>query len=250
MNNGALFYNRRDFGNWRRPCQTAMHWRHHVSGVARRADRLAETSQNHENFHGLTCDVTDSASLAANINAAVTNQRPVDVAILNAGMYQPQDGSRIDPAIYAQHMDVNYMGVVNALAALVPAMIKNGRGHIVIIASVAGWRGLPRSAAYGPTKAALISLAESLYFDLHPKGIRIQVICPGFVESEATAINDFEMPGLDECRQGSTRHHRQYGNRCFHAAFPPKSFTRGMSWLRYLPHKWFFQIVGKRTGYL
>lgn len=222
---------------------------HHVSGVARRADRLAETSQNHENFHGLTCDVTDSASLAANINAAVTNQGPVDVAILNAGMYQPQDGSRIDPAIYAQHMDVNYMGVVNALAALVPAMIKNGRGHIVIIASVAGWRGLPRSAAYGPTKAALISLAESLYFDLHPKGIRIQVICPGFVESEATAINEFEMPGLMSADKAAQDIIASMETGVFMPHFP-KSFTRGMSWLRYLPHKWFFQIVGKRTGYL
>ncbi|MEL0292956.1 MAG: SDR family NAD(P)-dependent oxidoreductase [Alphaproteobacteria bacterium] len=222
---------------------------HHVSGVARRADRLAETSQNHENFHGLTCDVTDSASLADNINAAVTNQGPVDVAILNAGMYQPQDGSRIDPAIYAQHMDVNYMGVVNALAALVPAMIKNGRGHIVIIASVAGWRGLPRSAAYGPTKAALISLAESLYFDLHPKGIRIQVICPGFVESEATAINDFEMPGLMSADKAAQDIIASMETDVFMPHFP-KPFTRGMSWLRYLPHKWFFQIVGKRTGYL
>ena len=222
---------------------------HHVSGVARRADRLAETSQNHENFHGLTCDVTDSASLAANINAAVTNQGPIDVAILNAGMYQPQDGNRIDPAIYAQHMDVNYMGVVNALAALVPAMIKNGRGHIVIIASVAGWRGLPRSAAYGPTKAALISLAESLYFDLHPKGIRIQVICPGFVESEATAINDFEMPGLMSADKAAQDIIASMETDVFMPHFP-KSFTRGMSWLRYLPHKWFFQIVGKRTGYL
>ena len=222
---------------------------HHVSGVARRADRLAETSQNHENFHGLTCDVTDSASLAANINAAVTNQGPVDVAILNAGMYQPQDGSRIDPVIYAQHMDVNYMGVVNALAALVPAMIKNGRGHIVIIASVAGWRGLPRSAAYGPTKAALISLAESLYFDLHPKGIRIQVICPGFVESEATAINEFEMPGLMSADKAAQDIIASMETGVFMPHFP-KSFTRGMSWLRYLPHKWFFQIVGKRTGYL
>ena len=223
--------------------------RHHVSGVARRADRLAETSQNHENFHGLTCDVTDSASLAANINAAVTHQGPVDVAILNAGMYQPQDGSRIDPAIYAQHMDVNYMGVVNALAALVPAMIKNGRGHIVIIASVAGWRGLPRSAAYGPTKAALISLAESLYFDLHPKGIRIQVICPGFVESEATAINDFEMPGLMSADKAAQDIIASMETDVFMPHFP-KPFTRGMNWLRYLPHKWFFQIVGKRTGYL
>ena len=75
-------------------------------------------------------------------------------------------------------------------------MVRARRGHIAIVSSVAGWRGLPKSAAYGPTKAALISLAESLYFDLTPKGVKLQIICPGFVESEATAINDFEMPDL------------------------------------------------------
>ena len=75
-------------------------------------------------------------------------------------------------------------------------MLSRGRGQIAIVSSVAGWRGLPRAAAYGPTKAALISLAESMTFDLALRGIDIKIICPGFVETESTAVNDYEMPGL------------------------------------------------------
>ena len=74
------------------------------------------------------------------------------MAILNAGIYQPQDGTRIDPQIYANHMNINYLGVVNALAAIVPDMVRARRGHIAIVSSVAGWQGLPKSAAYGPPR--------------------------------------------------------------------------------------------------
>jgi short-subunit dehydrogenase len=220
-----------------------------VSAIARRVDRLDEMSKEFSNFHGQPCDVTDADAVATAINHATTTHGAIDTAILNAGIYQPQDGLNIDPAAYARHMDVNYMGVVNALATLVPAMVKRGAGHLVIISSVAGWRGLPKSAAYGPTKAALISLSESLYFELKPKGVNIQVICPGFVESEATAVNDFDMPGLMSADAAAQAIIDAMASDEFMPHFP-KSFTRSMSMLRYLPDKLFFKIVGKRTGYL
>ena len=169
------------------------------------------------------------------------------MAILNAGIYQPQDGTKIDPQIYANHMSINYLGVVNALAALVPDMINNGKGHIAIVSSVAGWRGLPKSAAYGPTKAALISLAESLYFDLVPHGLKIQVICPGFVDSEATAVNDFEMPDLISADSAAKAIINGMQENNFSINFP-KSFTRKMRLLRLLPDRLFFRLVGKQTG--
>jgi len=222
---------------------------HQVSAVARRADRLAIMAEKHSQFFGIACDVTAAKKLAQAIGSAREKKGPIDVAILNAGIYQPQDGTKIDPAEYARHMDINYMGVVNALAALVPSMLEQGHGHIVIMASVAGWRGLPRSSAYGPSKAALISLAESLYFDLTPKGIKLQVICPGFVESEATAVNDFVMPGLMRSDAAAREIIKAMGSDEFMPHFP-KSFTRKMALLRLLPPRWFFRIVGKHTGHL
>ena len=169
---------------------------HSVTAVARRAERLAAIGEGHDRFHGAVCDVTDAAALADRIAESITKLGPVDCAVLNAGMYVPQDTTVIDPAVYARHMDVNYMGVVNALPGLVEAMLARGRGQIAIVSSVAGWRGLPRAAAYGPTKAALISLAESMTFDLAPRGLDIKIICPGFVDTESTAVNDYEMPSL------------------------------------------------------
>ena len=220
---------------------------HEVSGIARRKQRLTALSRKLNSFNGYAADVSDTESLATAIDKAKAKSGAIDVAILNAGVYQPQDGTKIDPQIYANHMTVNYLGVVNALAGLVPDMVREGEGHIAIVSSVAVWRGLPKSAAYGPTKAALISLAESLYFDLVPHGLKIQVICPGFVDSEATAVNNFEMPDLISAgRAASAIISGMQGNN-FSINFP-KSFTRKMGLLRLLPDRLFFHLVGKQTG--
>lgn len=117
----------------------------------------------------------------------------------------------------------------------------------MIVSSVAGWRGLPKSAAYGPTKAALISLAESLWFDLKPAGITVQVICPGFVDTEATAINDFDMPDLQSPAAAAQAILRGMETDRFEIAFP-KRFARMMRLLRYLPYRTYFALVSKRTG--
>ena len=220
---------------------------HEVSGVARRKQRLAALANQLNSFNGYAADVGDTESLAYAIRKAKAKSGAIDVAILNAGIYQPQDGTKIDPQIYANHMTINYLGVVNALAGLVPDMVRDGKGHIAIVSSVAGWRGLPKSAAYGPTKAALISLAESLYFDLVPHGLRIQVICPGFVDSEATAVNDFEMPDLISADSAASAIINGMQGHDFSINFP-KSFTRKMGLLRLLPDRLFFRLVGKQTG--
>ena len=219
-----------------------------ISGVARRQDRLDALSQKYANFHPIAADVTDAKAMQTAVNDAIKTSGSIDVAILNAGIYTPQDGSKVDPAIYQQHMDVNYMGVVNAMAPIITDMINKKQGHIAITSSVAGWRGLPKSAAYGPTKAALISLAESLYFDLTPKGIKLQVICPGFVESEATAVNDFEMPDLLSSEQAAAHILDGLKRDDFIVDFP-KSFTRKMKFLKYLPDRLFFKLVARQTGH-
>ena len=220
---------------------------HEVSGIARRKQRLTALSRKLDSFNGYAADVSDTESLATTIDKAKAKSGAIDVAILNAGIYQPQDGTKIDPQIYANHMSINYLGVVNALAGLEPDMVREGEGHIAIVSSVAGWRGLPKSAAYGPTKAALISLAESLYFDLVPHGLKIQVICPGFVDSEATAVNNFEMPDLISAGSAASAIISGMQGHDFSINFP-KSFTRKMGLLRLLPDRLFFRLVGKQTG--
>ncbi|MBT6416070.1 SDR family NAD(P)-dependent oxidoreductase [Candidatus Puniceispirillum sp.] len=219
-----------------------------ITGVARRQDRLDALSKKHAHFHPIAADVTDAKAMRTAVKEAIKTFGPIDVAILNAGIYTPQDGNKIDPAVYHQHMNVNYMGVVNTLAPIVTNMITQKQGHIAITSSVAGWRGLPKSAAYGPTKAALISLAESLYFDLTPRGIKLQVICPGFVESEATAVNDFKMPDLLSSDQAAAHILSGLKHDNFIVDFP-KSFTRKMKFLKYLPDRLFFKFVARQTGH-
>ncbi|MCE2517964.1 MAG: SDR family NAD(P)-dependent oxidoreductase [Alphaproteobacteria bacterium] len=221
---------------------------HQVSGVGRRADRLQALAATHPEFLGLTADVADSAAMGDAVTRAEAAHGPIDVAILNAGLYQPVDGKRVDSDVFRRHMEVNYMGVVHALDAIIPAMVARRHGHIVIVASVAGWSGLPKSAAYGPTKAALISLAESLWFDLTPTGIKIQVVCPGFIETEATAQNDFDMPGLMTADDAASAMIAGMASSAFEVAFP-KSFTRTMRLLKFLPYSLYFALMRRRTGF-
>jgi len=219
---------------------------HHVTGIARRQDRLDALSSEFPKFLGITCDVTQKDALAAAIDQAEDTHGAINTMVLNAGIYTPQDGKSPDVDVFRQHMEVNYMGVVHGLAPVIPRMVDRRSGHLVIMASVSGWMGLPKAAAYGPTKAALISLAESLWFDLNPQGIKVQVVNPGFVETEATAVNDFEMPGLMTPEAAADALIKGMDSNDFEITFP-KGFTRMMQMLKYLPYGIYFNLVSKRT---
>src|SRR5690606_2739652 len=114
---------------------------------------------------------------------------PIDLAVLNAGIWSIPELPTIDPEEFRRSMSVNYMGVVNALAALLPGMFARGKGHIAVVSSIAGYRGLPKAAAYGPTKAALNNLVESIRPELERAGIRISLVSPGFVDTPLTSTN-------------------------------------------------------------
>ena len=145
-----------------------------------------------DKFKSYQCDVQDIEKLKIIAN---TNETPT-LLFLNAGIYSPIDASKSNLRIYKEHFNINYLGVINCYEAFVLKMIKEGHGKIIIMSSISGWIGLPKAAAYGPTKAALRSFAQSIRYDLEPKGISVQVCSPGFVETSATSINDFYMPGL------------------------------------------------------
>jgi NAD(P)-dependent dehydrogenase (short-subunit alcohol dehydrogenase family) len=210
-----------------------------VAASARNAEKLAELGSG---IRPYPLDVTDRAAVLKTIAQIEQDLGPIDLAILGAGSYGPVEADKIDPAQFSSIMDVNYMGVVNCLAGLLAPMLARRVGHISWIASVAGYRGLPKAAAYGPSKAALINLAESLKPELDAKGITISVINPGFVETPMTAKNDFPMPFLMQPAEAARLTIAGLAKKRFEIAYPSR-FVAILKIARILPYWLFFRII-------
>ena len=149
-----------------------------------------------------------------------------------------------DLADARRHLDINYIGALNLLDALLPQLLATGRGHLSLVSSVAGYRGLPKALAYGPSKAALTHLAEALYLDLHPLGLGVSVIHPGFVATPMTAQNDFHMPAEISPEQAAQAMLAGWAAGDFEIHFP-KRFTLAMKLLRLLGDGAYFRLVSK-----
>jgi NAD(P)-dependent dehydrogenase (short-subunit alcohol dehydrogenase family) len=194
----------------------------------------------------LPLDVTRAADVAV-ATRRVLADGPIDLICYCAGHYAPMRATAMDLDDIRRHHEINVMGAFSLLAATVPGMLEQGRGHVSLVSSVAGYRGLPRSLAYGPTKAALINLAETLYLDLQPLGVDVSVINPGFVETPLTANNDFEMPALITAEAAAEAILRGWSRGEFEIHFP-KRFTRVLKLLRCLPDRLYFSLVRRITG--
>jgi short-subunit dehydrogenase len=157
--------------------------------TARSADKLAELPGEAK-----PGDVTDREAM----HRIVDEIAPIDIALLNAGTYIPVDPRELDAGVFRQHLDVNVMGTVHCIEAVLPAMLELRSGRIAVVASVTGFAALPRAAAYGATKAFLISMCDSLRADLAGTGVEVTTVNPGYVRTPLTAQNEFEMPFLIE----------------------------------------------------
>ncbi|WP_428696341.1 SDR family NAD(P)-dependent oxidoreductase [Stappia sp.] len=193
-------------------------------------------------------DVTDAARMAEIVAELEAERGPVALAILNAGVYLPVDGTAPDLAAFHASFDVNLKGTANALVPLVAAMKPRRRGQIALVASVAGYSGLPTSAAYGATKAGLINLAEAMKFDLDRLGILLQVVSPGFVDTPATKDNPFPMPHLMPVGEAADALIDGLAGTAFEITFP-KRFTRQLKFLRLLPYRLYFPLMARTTGW-
>jgi short-subunit dehydrogenase len=215
---------------------------HRVAVSARSADKLGELAKMSSNISIFPLDVTDAEAARATVTAIEATFGPIDLAILNAGVWHPMTASRYDLAKVRTSMDVNYFGVTNTLDPIMKAMITRGRGHLAIVSSVAGFRGLPKGAAYAPTKAALISLAESLYADLRIKGIKMTVINPGFIATPMTEVNNFPMPFIVSIDEAVKSIRRGLDSGRFEIVFPGRMALL-MKTLRLLPYRVFFLVT-------
>ena len=218
-----------------------------VAASARRREELeALAGEAPGRISAFPVDVTDAAAMAAAVAAIEAAIGPLDLAILNAGTFTPLEIDNFDVALFRRHVEINYMGAVHGIAALLPRFLARGAGQIAVTSSVAGYRGLPQAAAYGPTKAALINLCESLKPDLDRRGIRISIVNPGFVRTPMTDSNTFPMPFLMEPDDAARRIAKGLEEGKFEVTFP-RRFTFMLKLARLLPYALYFRLVQRAT---
>lgn len=226
--------------------------------LASRGARLAVSARSADTLNTLAIGLLgaghralpfDTADAPAAERAVATLQADwggIDIAILAAATYQPMRAFALDLDGARQTMRVNVEGSLNCLAAVLPAMLAAGRGHLAIVASVAGYRGLPQAVAYGASKAALINMTETLRLDLAERGIKVQLINPGFVRTPMTARNGFAMPAIIEPEQAARCIADGMMGNGFEIHFPLR-FTLLLKLLRLLPYRLYFPLVKRIT---
>ena len=195
----------------------------------------------------LALDVTDREANARAVQTILAAGRPLVLAIFNAGNFFPVRGFALNHQAFDQSLAINFSGAVNGLIPAIAAMQAEGRGQVALVSSPAGYGGLPKSAAYGSSKAALINLAASLKFDLDAMNIRIQIVTPGFVETPLTSKNDFPMPFLMSVDKAAQAFASGLKSNAFDITFP-RRFTFFLKALNLLPYALYFRAIAGMTG--
>lgn len=212
---------------------------------ARNADKLADLAAEMPGTTPIPVDITDPNAVKTALTTVESHFGLPDLVVLAAGIYSPMKVGGFSAETIRSHVDTNYMGIVNCLEPLLGKMRARKSGEIAVVASVAGYRGLPNAAAYGPTKAALINLCETLYTELTGSGVLLRVINPGFVKTRLTDKNDFAMPYLLSPEEAADFMYRSLcGSNDFEIAFPPP-FVRQLKFARILPYPLFFKLMRK-----
>jgi len=218
-----------------------------VAVSARSALPLEAFARQYAGSLALPLDVTDRVALHAAAERIEREWGGLDMAVYSAGYYKAMRATAFDLDDALRHAQVNYVGALVMLDAVLPMLLRQKSGHISLVSSVSGFRGLPKALAYGPTKAALINLAESLYFDLTDQGIGVSVVCPGYVDTPLTEQNDYRMPALITAEQAATHMMSGWERGQFQMHFP-KRFTGWVKALSHLGDAMYFRAVRRVTG--
>lgn len=192
-------------------------------------------------------DVTVADDFTRVRDALLARWGRLDLVVLNAGTYRPLRAWALTPQAIRETLQTNLVGAMDGVAALAPMFSAQGGGAIALVGSVAGYGGLPKAAVYGPSKAALINFAETLYLDLAPHGVSVFLVNPGFVATPLTAQNDFHMPALLTPEQAADAIVAGFGRGAFEIHFP-KRFTGVLKLLSLLPRRLYFPLIRKVTG--
>lgn len=218
-----------------------------VALSARTRERLVEVAGRSRRAVVLPMDATEPAQWAAAFETLQAQWQGVDLVIFCSAQYQPERSWEVRADGVRSMLESNLGSVYYGIETVLPAMIERGAGALAIVASVAGYMGLPNATVYGPTKAALINLAELLYLDLRPRGIAVTLIDPGFVQTPLTARNNFHMPALITPEQAAAYILAGFAAGRFEIDFPWR-FTRVLRFISRLPYRLRFSLLGRILG--
>jgi len=196
----------------------------------------------------LVLDMTDLEAVKQAVTQMEDEHGELDLVLLCAGNHQSMPVGRFSAATCRELMEINYFGVMHALEALLPRMLARDKGVLGVVASVAGYRGLPTAAAYGGSKAALINACEALASELRATGVHLSLINPGFVRTPLTDKNPFPMPFLMEADDAAKAILRGLQRRQFEIAFP-WTFVLQLKIMRLLPYSVYLPLIRKVTGF-
>ena len=220
-----------------------------VAISARRVELLNELSDKYENISSFQLDVTDKLRCQEVFNNIKEKYENIDICFFSTGTWDPKKEKDIDVEQMEEVFRVNFFGTVNSIKAVEKYFKDKKNGIITIVSSIAGYRGLPNSTGYGPSKSALNNLAESLYFDFKRYNVRVSLVSPGFIKTPMTDKNDFKMPFLKTTEYAAEKIYDGLINKKNFEIHFPKSLTLILKILSLLPSKIYFSLIGKMTKY-
>ena len=220
-----------------------------VAVSARRAELLNELSNSYENISGFPLDVTNKEKCKEVFNEIKNKYENIDICFFSTGTWDPKKERDIDVEQIEDVFKVNFFGTLNSIKAVEEYFKSKKSGIITIVSSIAGYRGLPNSTGYGPSKSALNNLAESLYFDFKRSNVRVCLVSPGFIKTPMTDKNDFKMPFLKTTEYAAEKIYDGLINKNVFEIHFPKSLTLILKIFSFLPSKIYFGLVGKMTKY-
>ena len=215
-----------------------------VAVSARRKELLDELAKN-QNIESFPLDVTDKSQINDVFKNILDRFNNLDICLFSSGTYEPKDEQNIDPDKIKNVINVNFLGVIDCVKTVEEYFKNKKSGQISIVSSIAGYRGLPNSSGYGPSKAALTNFSESIYFDFKKFGVRVSVISPGFIKTPLTDKNEFPMPFLKTPEYAAEKiFHGLVKSNAFEIHFP-KGLTLTLKFLRILPYRLYLFLVDK-----
>ena len=220
-----------------------------VAISARRENLLTEISNNNENIYGFQLDVTDKSKCKEVFEQIKNKFQNIDICFFSTGTWNPKKEKDIDVEQIEDVFKINFFGTLNSIKAVEEYFKNRKDGIITIVSSIAGYRGLPNSTGYGPSKSALNNLAESLYFDFKRSNVRVCLVSPGFIKTPMTDKNDFNMPFLKTTEYAAEKIYDGLINKSVFEIHFPKSLTLLLKILSFLPSKIYFGLIGKMTKY-